>query len=566
MYFCTKIASHSTIKIYPYHIALLICLLPVLPLQAQKKIKLEPGAEQLSGFKKDGITYTSVKGNVEFTHQDTRFFCDSAVLARRTNYLEAYGHVRILDGDSVTLTADKLFYDGNTRVARLRDRVVLTQLGRMQLFTDNLDYDRNTAIAYYFGGGKIVDTTNVLVSERGYYNTRTNTASFKNNVVGKNDDYTMVSDTLVYNTNTGIVYFVAPTVLTDSEGNVFHHDHGQYDSRRKHSVYFAGKVETEDYYLKGKNMVLDDIRGEYHVQGDVLLVAKEDQIFITGQQATYHKASATTKVYDQALLRMVSEGDTLYLVADTLVSIDSKADSLKRLLAYNNVRVYKSDIQAIADSVAYLVADSLMNFYGTPVMWTDDNQLTADTIELVINNGAVSRLHLQNKAFVITQDSAGNYNQIKGRTMVAWFQDNELSRVDVHGNGESIFFMYDEEEGYLLGMNRIICSDITLIFADKRLVDASFKVNPEGRFIPPHELKPADKTLKDFAWYGDKRPQLEDFKRPPIVIEPLQPALPGQINLELKQVPAPPPGPAPPVRRPQKLRKMKKMPKKAKNR
>jgi len=115
-----KIVPSGIIKNYCYHIILLACLLPALPLQAQKKIKLEPGAEQLSGFKKDGITYTSVKGNVEFTHQDTRFFCDSAVLARRTNYLEAYGHVRILDGDSVTLTADKLFYDGNTRVARLR--------------------------------------------------------------------------------------------------------------------------------------------------------------------------------------------------------------------------------------------------------------------------------------------------------------------------------------------------------------------------------------------------------------------------------------------------------------
>ncbi len=487
-------------------------------------------------FKKDGISYTSVKDNVHFTHKDTDFFCDSAVIAKKTNYLEAYGHVKILDGDSITIVADKLFYNGNTRVAQLRSNVVLTQHGRMQIFTDYLDYDRNTSIAYYFNDGKIVDSTNVLTSNKGYYNTRNNVASFKTNVVGKNDDYTMESDTLVYNTKTGIVYFVTSTKLTASDGDIFYHEGGQYNSREKRSDYKIGTVETADYFLKGNNMRLDDIRGIYHVSGDVLMIAKNDDIFITGQKSIYYKKTSTTKVFDNAIMRMVVNKDTLYLKADTLISIDSEAEADKRLLGFNNARVYKSNLQAATDSLVYGVADSIMYFYGDPVLWTDGNQLTADSINMVIANEAIDVLNMNGKAFVITQDSSKNYNQIKGRDMVASFTDNELRKVNVYGNGESIFFMYDEVTKILMGMNKIICSDITLIFENKILKDASFLVNPEGDFIPPHELKETDKSLKGFIWHGDLRPKLDDFtKTNNLVKRETLPSIDGKtIDRELK--------------------------------
>ena len=504
------------IRLFKFYIIFTLSLLSLTTVYAQKKIKLQPGSGSLQMFKKDGMTYTSVKDNVHFTHKDTHFYCDSAIIAKKTNYLEAYGHVKILDGDSITIVADKLFYDGNSKLAKLRSNVVLTQHGRMQIFTDNLDYDRNTAIANYFKNGKIVDSTNVLTSIKGYYNTRSNMASFKTNVVGKNDDYTMESDTLLYNTKTGIVYFVAPTKLTAVDGDVFHYEGGQYNSRRKRSEYDIGTVETTDYFLKGNNMRLDDIRGIYNISGDVLMVSKGDKIFITGDQSIYNKKTSTTKIFNNALMRMVISHDTLYLKADTLISIDSKVRTDKRLLAYNNVQVFKSNLQAVTDSLVYGVADSIMFFYGNPVLWTDGNQLTADSIDMVISNEAIDVLNMNSKAFVITQDSSKNYNQIKGRDMVARFSDNELRKVNVYGNGESIFFMYDEITKVLMGMNKIICSDITLIFENRVLKDASFLVIPEGDFIPPHELKEPDKTLKGFAWYGERRPELTDFTRPDI--------------------------------------------------
>ena len=502
----------------------------------QRRIKLEPGSSNLTGFKKDGVTYISVKDNVEFTHRGTRFYCDSAVLAKKTNYLEAYGNVRIVDGDSVTITAQKLLYDGNTRIANLRRNVILTQLGRMQIYTDFMDYDRNTAIATYFNNGKIVDSTNVLTSQKGYYNTNTNMASFKTNVVGKNEDYSMVSDTLVYNTKTGVVYFVASTELTDVEGNVFVHEGGQYNSKQQRSSYTMGEVQTEDYYLRGKELRLDDIRKIYYVSGDVYMLAKDDDIIITGQQSIYDRRNAITTVYDQAMMKMVTEGDTLYLRADTLVSIDSSVPAEKRLLAYNNVRIFKSNLQATADSIAYAVSDSVMYFYTNPVLWTSGNQLTADSINMVIHNRSIDTLNLKGQAFVITQDSSKNFNQIKGREMIAKFAKSDLKQVNVFGNGESIFYMYDEITYDLIGMNYILCSNISLIFENRTLKDAAFLVNPEGKFIPPHELTEEAKTLRGFRWLTGTRPKLTEFI-PDKGSGELPPTVPDdqEIDLELKK-------------------------------
>jgi lipopolysaccharide export system protein LptA len=527
---------HSAIKPSKKHIIFSLLLILSLTGYGQRRIKLEPGSSNLTGFKKDGVSYISVKDNVEFTHRGTKFYCDSAVLAKKTNYLEAYGNVKIVDGDSVTIIAEKLLYDGNTRVANLRRNVILTQLGRMQLFTDYLDYDRNTAIATYFNNGKIVDTTNVLTSKKGYYNTNTNMASFKTNVVGENDDYTMRSDTLRYNTKSGVVYFVASTELTDVDGNVFVHEGGQYNSKEQRSSYTMGEIQTEDYYLRGKDLRLDDIRKIYYVSGDVYMLAKEDDIIITGQQSIYDRKNAITTVYDDAMMKMVTEGDTLYLRADTLVSIDSSIPEEKRLLAYNNVRIFKSNLQATADSIAYAVSDSVMYFYTDPVMWTSGNQLTADSINMVIHNSSIDTLNLKGEAFVITQDSSRNYNQIKGREMVAKFVASDLKQVNVYGNGESIFYMYDEITGLLVGMNSILCSNIKLIFEDRMLKDASFLVNPEGKFIPPHELTEEDKTLRGFKWLSDRRPELDEFVgQKPIGELPITAPDNQEIDLELKK-------------------------------
>ena len=475
------------------------------------------------------MSYTSVKGDVKFTHKGTVFYCDSAVLAKKTNYLEAYGNVRIID-DSVTITSGRLKYDGNNRIAQLRSNVVLTKLNQLQIFTDFLDYDRNTGIATYFNNGKVVDSTNVLNSVKGYYNSVTNMASFKTDVVGKNDDYTLTSDTLVYDTYTGAIYFVAPTSLTDNENNVFQYEGGKYNSKQKQSDFALGRVETEDYFIAGDNMRLDDVSGIYAVSQNVTMYGKENKVIITGHGAIHDRRKNITKIFDSPLMKMVAENDTLFVSADTLVSMDSPVASRKRLLAYSNVKIYKRDIQGVADSLVYKVADSTLFMYGAPVLWSDGNQMSADSVSMLVSNSALDKMDMNNNAFVITKDSSDNFNQIKGRNLTARFKNQELSEVFVSGNGESIFFMYSEDSGELMGMNKILCSDIGLYFENQTLTDASFLGNPEGSFIPPLVLTPEDQQLSGFVWREKERPDKESVVAgSPQAVLPDRP--PGELSI-----------------------------------
>jgi lipopolysaccharide export system protein LptA len=502
-------ATKKLKTIYSFLLSLLLLALVSELAYSQRKVKLVQ-AEQLQGGRKDDISYDSFVGNVIFEHKGTNIFCDSAVFFKKTNSLEAFGNVKIDDGDSVTVTSKKLVYNGNDQLAMLRENVIFNKKGQMTLYTDFLDYDRNAEMAYYFNGGRLVDSTNELKSSKGYYQVPINLASFKQDVVGTNEDFTLKSDTLQYNTETKDIYFLAHTELTNAEGEVFVYESGTYNSRDESSVFFKGYIETPSYYLYGNKLNSDDASQFYKASDNVKIISKENDIVVLGEEAEYFKEEGVIKIFNDALLKILSGSDTLYLSADTLVSIDSDLAEEKRLLAYNDVKIFKSDLQGVADSLAYFQFDSTLTFFGDPVIWTEGNQMSADSIDILIENNTISKLHMVNNGFIISKDTLLNFNQIKGRTIDAVFKDNELKTVYVNGNGESIFFMLAEDNSDIIGMNKILCSDMTLNFIASNLNDITFYTNNEGSFIPPHELEEPDTRLSGFQWLEDKKPLFEN--------------------------------------------------------
>jgi lipopolysaccharide export system protein LptA len=321
----------------------------------------------------------------------------------------------------------------------------------------------------------------------------------------------MKSDSLQYHTVTKVVYFRTLTHITDKDGNTFTYDGGEYDTQSKRSNLVKGQAETPSYWITGQQMALDDIRKVYRARGDVVMTSKEENLTVYGDEAVYNKAGGVSKVYGHTLVAKVTDDlDTLFLTADTLVSIESEDPARKRLLAYNHVRIFKSDLQGIADSVVYFGQDSLIVLYQSPALWSEDNQMTSDTIQVVMKNNTIDRIYLRPNAFVISQDSLRNFNQIKGRKMTAFLGARKIDRVLVEGNGESLYFALEEEkeshEALLKGMNKITCSDMTINFLNGQVNNITFYVRPEASFIPPHELEGDQKQLKGFIWLAKSRP------------------------------------------------------------
>jgi len=505
---------------------------------AQRKVKMKH-ADNLIGSIRAGERFDRLIGNVVFIQNNTTIYCDSAHFFKTKNRIEAFGKVHIVDGDSVDVTSQALTYDGNAKIAHLRKKVVFIKLGIATLYTDNLDYDRKKNEARYFNGGKLVDTTNVLTSRKGYYDVRTNLAAFKTDVVGVNPDYTLNSDTLQYNSKTKIIYFKDETTIKDKDGGVAVYKSGFYNTNKKLSALNQGIIESVEYKIKGDAYNIDDAKKIYKAKGRVVMTSKEENMLIFGDDSFYDKKTGISKVYGNAYMAKIDDDlDTLFIGADTLVSIENKDPKKKRLLAYNQVKIFKKDLQGIADSLVYQSFDSTIYFFRAPALWSSGNQMTADSIRIRLKDKKIDKLYMVANSFVVSQDSMSNFNQIKGRNMITNFKGSSINNVLVEGNAESLYYALEEKEEdfdsvrvkltVTMGMNKMICSKMRIIFEDGKVNTVNAYVEPDAQFIPPQEIKEADRKLKGFIWRGDDRPTREQVVKKPsnesppkkIVIDP----------------------------------------------
>jgi lipopolysaccharide export system protein LptA len=273
----------------------------------------------------------------------------------------------------------------------------------------------------------------------------------------------------------------------------------------------AGEIETESYIIRGDELFYDRTTGSNNARGNVFMFSKKENIIITGESADNREESGIIQVYGNPLMKKVFEGDTLYLSADTLISIDDSLDTNKRVLAFRNVKFFRFDLQGKADSMSYFMADSLLYLYRDPVIWSEGNQIEADSINIVFENNQISRLNLADNSFMVLQDSLGNFNQLKGKNMIGYFQNNKIEQLDVMGNSESLFYALDEKDNSLTGINKTLCSNMRIRFKENRAQNISFYVDVDATFIPPHEIKEPDTRLKGFTWRESERPVLKEM-------------------------------------------------------
>ena len=475
---------------------------------SQQKIRIEQADALEGGKNKQGVAYQKLVGDVQLVQEDTRIFGDSVILYRDRNLTEVFGDiVRIEKGDTITITGGQLLYDGDAQLAKMRRDVVYRDPS-MTLYTDHLDFDMQRNLAYYVEGGKLVDTVNVLTSDQGSYHTVSHLAAFKGGVVLRTPDYDMKSDTLEYNTETQIAYTQGPSVILSNQNktDVLYAEAGsEFRTTEQQSVFREGTIETGDYLISADYLFIDDIAQQYVAQQNVEMVAKDNDVIITGDTAVYRRAIGQATVYGHPLMKRVMELDTLYMTADTLVSIEDSIPARERILAYHDVKIFRDDLQGVADSLAYHIVDSTLYFYQNPVLWSQENQISADSIHLEIRNATIHALYTVDNSFVVSKDTINNYNQIKGRDMKASFQEGNISRVDVFGNGESIYYIL-EEDSLLVGMNRILSSDIRIDFANNELDKIRTRPKTEGSLVPPHEIMGDNERLNGFTWQAERRP------------------------------------------------------------
>lgn len=445
-------------------------------------------------------------GNVVFNHDGTRLYCDSAYFFQVENKIEAFSNVRIRMSDTLNIYGDNLKYDGNSKVAEIFNNVKLLD-NQAILTTDYLNYSRISGIASYTTGGKIVDNENVLTSKIGNYYTNRKEFFFKKDVLLVNPKYTIDSDTLMFNTITEIAYFYGPTNIVSKE-NTIYCENGWYNTRTDKSQFSKNAwLQTKSQHLEGDSLYYDRKIGFGKAYNNVTLIDTAKNIIIKGNYIENSELLHKSMVIDSVLAIFVDNGDSLFLHADTLRAKYDTSQNIELMIAYHKVKFFRSDIQGKCDSLSFVMKDSLMSMFYNPVLWTDKNQLTADTIHLLNGEKEMKEILMRSNAFIVSQSDTLQYNQVKGKNMQGFFSNNQLYKVNVKGNSETIYYMKEENSNDLLGINKAVASDLLIFINNKQIESITFMKKPEGTLYPEKELAETDRYLKNFKWLDQQRPK-----------------------------------------------------------
>lgn len=448
-----------------------------------------------------------LNGDVCFRHDSSYMYCDSAYFFEQTNSLEAFSNVRMEQGDTLFVYGDYLFYDGNTQVAYLRENVRMEN-GQVTLFTDSLNYERIPNIGYYFEGGLIVDSLNQLSSFYGQYSPETKLAVFNDSVQVENPDFTLYSDTLHYDTESKVATILGPSVIVSDSGTI-HTSRGWYDTVNNTSLLLdQSQVESGEKILIGDSIFYNRDTGMGEVYGNMSLIDTAQHVTLQGEYGYYNEQTGYAFATDSARFLEYSQGDTLFLHADTLqmVTVDSVYREIK---AYYGVRFYRTDMQGVCDSMQFNTRDSVLYMYTEPVLWNEQYQLYGDTIAIYMNDSTIEYAHVIQFAFAAQHVDSSYYNQLKGNDLKAYFEGQAVHQIDVAGNAESIFYPL-EKDGAKVGMNETKSGFLTIWVKDNKLDKLKIWPSPVGSMTPIPDLKPDQKMLKDFYWFDYLRPKNRD--------------------------------------------------------
>ncbi len=447
-------------------------------------------------------------GNVQLRQKTSTMFCNTAIYNFSNNSFEGFGNVKIIQADTVTITGDNATYAGNSRVAKITGKVLLND-NTIKLNTDRLDYDLNTHVGYYNNNGKIEDGKNTLTSKEGFYDTVTKIFMFYKNVKILSEDNRIVTDSLKYSTLSKEAFFIAPASIYN-KNDTMQVKKGVYNTVTKVSNFYGrSTATTKDYILTADTLFFDSPTEIGILKGNAEIISKKDSVVLNGNLGKYYGKQGFSSMTNSALMRMIQGKDTLFLAADTLLSIENKELNTRRLSAYKHVVIFRKDLQGRCDSLSYSISDSTIAFFKKPILWANGSQSEADSINLRLIDNKVRIMNLSTKSFVITQDSAKNFNQVKGRRITTFLNvDSKIEKVTVVGNGQSIYFATDEKNK-VIGMNRVDCSRMNINFKNNEVKRIAFIGKPDASLTPPHELTAEKRELEGFKWREKEKPTRE---------------------------------------------------------
>lgn len=487
------------------------------------KIFVEYADRLMTDRLRDSADVQILVGNVQLRKGDMFMYCDSARFNQETSSLEAFDNVRMEQGDTLFVYGDMLFYDGITEIAELqayagRDARLINR--DVSLTTPVVFYDMVEDVGYYTTGGTLTDKTNTLNSMQGYYYPSTKDSYFYLDVdltgPREGDTLRMFTDSLAYNTDTGIAELLCKTLILGKDGEI-NSTSGKYYTRTGVADLFdRSTVHTwRGNTLTGDTLYYDRNKGFGEAFGRMVLTDSAGKSSIIGDYGFYDELRDSAFVTGNALALEYSRADTLYLHADTITA-KMYSDSSRVTDAFHRVRFFRRDVQGLCDSMSMVERDSILYMYYNPILWNGDKQVVGNVIYLHFNDSTADWARLPEVGLVSQHIGEDCYNQFTGSDMTAWMTDTVIDRVYAEGNVQVIMFPMENDSTY----NKYAYTESSYMdafFEDNDIKHLVMWPQTSGKVTPLYLAKRNSYYLPKFRWYGALRPLSPDdiFYYPP---------------------------------------------------
>ena len=449
-----------------------------------------------------------LNGKVHFTHNGAKLLCDSAHFYEASNSFEAFGNVKMYQGDTLSLFSDYAYYDGNDEMAIARHNVILKHR-KSTLYTDSLNYDRLYNVGYFFEGGKLVDNTSTLTSDWGEYHTDSHQALFNYDVQLKNNKFFLTSDTLFYNTDSHLAHVTGPSNITSKTSRIYTED-GYYNTETEKSELFGRSVmKDEGKTMVGDSVYYDSKTGISEAFNNVIYTDSINKNMLTGDYCYYDDEKGYAMATKKAVAIDFSQKDTLYMHADTfkIFTFNINTDSVYRKIhAYNKVRAYRVDAQAVCDSLVYNSKDSCMTMYKDPILWNQNQQLLGEEIYIFMKDSTINKVHVLGQALSVEQlNDSIHFNQCSSKEMFAYFENGEISQGHAKDNVLIVYYPIDDSDSTIIGLNYTETTEMRM-FLENRKMKRIWMPKAEGVLYPLTQVPPDKYFLPTYAWFDYVRP------------------------------------------------------------
>jgi lipopolysaccharide export system protein LptA len=489
---------------------LCLCLSSIITFSQEKKKIIIENAEIQYADEEKTPGATILLGNVRIKHDGINLTCQQALFYKKENFFKAIGKVLIKQGDTITQTSDYADYDANAKQALSWGNVVLKD-PTMMLTTDTLQFDRINQKLYYQDYATIRDVTNTLKSKNGNYYLENKKFTATTRVTVVNPEHNLASNHLDYYTNSGLAYLYGPSTITNTQNkNKLYSERGFYNTKTDISYFTKNaKLFLKERTVEGDSLYYDKNRGFASATNNIKVIDTVQNFISKGNYAELFEQKDSLFIIKRAVAISIIDRDSMFIHGDTLLVTGKPKKRVIR--TYHNVKIFKSDLQGKCDSIHTNQETGYTKMYRNPVIWSDQNQITGDSIYLQSNveTEKLDSLKVFNNAFIVSKDSLAkeDYNQIKGRNMFGKFDANKLKFLLVKGNAESIYFNRNAETQVLETITKEVSSNIEFTLDKGQIQSIKYLKSSDGKTYPPSELDLEGRKIKGFIWREDEQPK-----------------------------------------------------------